>query len=149
MGEDPHAIREQIEHTRERMGETMDALSYKADVKSRARNAMSDKMQTVKDKVGGVTERAPSGGDLKRGARRAGGVVQENPLGLAIGSIAVGFLAGMAIPSTRVEAEHLGPVADDVKERVKETGGEALERGKQVVQEAAHTAAETAREAGG
>jgi ElaB/YqjD/DUF883 family membrane-anchored ribosome-binding protein len=121
MGEDPQAIREQIGQTRDRMGETMDALRYKTDVKSRARDAMTNKVQTV----------------------------QENPLGLAIGSIAVGFLAGMAIPSTRVEAERLGPVADEVKERVKETGGEALQRGKQVAQEAAHSAAETARESGG
>ena len=31
MGEDPAAIRQQIEETRERMGDTVDALGYKAD----------------------------------------------------------------------------------------------------------------------
>lgn len=32
MGEDPAAIRQEIEQTRERMGDTVDALGYKADV---------------------------------------------------------------------------------------------------------------------
>ena len=41
-----------------------------------------------------------------------------------------------------LEDEKLGPMADQVKEQVKETGQEALERGKQV----AHSAAETARD---
>ncbi len=31
MGEDPAAIREEIDQTRERMGDTVDALGYKAD----------------------------------------------------------------------------------------------------------------------
>jgi vacuolar-type H+-ATPase subunit H len=37
-------------------------------------------------------------------------------------------------------------VADQVKDRVKETGQEALDRGKQVAQEVASTAAETAKD---
>jgi hypothetical protein len=35
MGEDPQVIRREIEETRERMTETVDALGYKADVKAR------------------------------------------------------------------------------------------------------------------
>ena len=35
MGEDPDTIRDEIAGTRERMGDTIDALGYKADVKSR------------------------------------------------------------------------------------------------------------------
>ncbi|MFL6295271.1 MAG: hypothetical protein ACJ75M_05435, partial [Actinomycetes bacterium] len=69
-----------------------------------------------------------------------------NPLGLAIGAAAIGFLAGLAVPSTRVEDEKLGPVADQVKDRVKETGQEALDRGKQVAQEVASSAADTAKQ---
>lgn len=46
--------------------------------------------------------------------RRAAGVGQENPLGLAVGAVAVGFLAGMLVPSSRVEDEKLGPKADRV-----------------------------------
>jgi ElaB/YqjD/DUF883 family membrane-anchored ribosome-binding protein len=100
MGQDPDTIRHEVEHTREQMGETIDALGYKADVKSRA-----------KERVG-----------------QAAGVAQENPLGLAVGAVAAGFLAGMLIPSSRVEDEKLGPMADQVKQQAKETGQEAISR---------------------
>lgn len=35
MGQDPSDIREAIEETRQRMGDTVDALSYKTDVRAR------------------------------------------------------------------------------------------------------------------
>ena len=142
MGQDPDLIRRDIEETRERMGDTVDALGYKADVKSRAKESVSEKVDTLRSKVGGAT---PGTGDVKQGARQAAGVAQENPLGLAVGALAVGFLAGMLIPGTRMEDEKLGPMADDVKERVKETGQEALERGKEAASNAAEAAKETAQ----
>jgi gas vesicle protein len=147
MGHDPAAIREEIEGTRARMGDTVDALGYKADVPSRAKESITGKVQDAKAKITGagsqISDAAPRAGDVKQ----AVGVVQENPLGLAIGAAAVGFLAGMLIPSTKVEDEQLGPVADQVKEQVKQTGQEAIERGKQVAQDTAQTATESARQA--
>ena len=104
----------------------------------------------AKEAVTGATDRVgeatPSRGEVKQKTRRAAGLAKENPLGLAIGAAAIGFLAGLAVPSTRVEDERLGPVADQVKDKVKETGQEALDRGKQVAQEVASTATETAKE---
>ncbi|HSD79220.1 MAG TPA: DUF3618 domain-containing protein [Solirubrobacteraceae bacterium] len=152
MGEDPRAIRNEIEETRERMGDTVDALAYKSDVKSRAKESVSDKVTSVKDKVvgakdsvtGTVSDRTPDGRQVQQQAKHAVGVAQENPLGLALGAVAVGFVAGMLIPSTRVEDEKLGPVADQVREKAQETGQAALEHGKQV----AHDVAETAKDAG-
>ena len=67
---------------------------------------------------------------------KAVGIAQENPLGLAVGAVAVGFLAGMLIPESRMEHEKLGPMADEVKQQVRDTGQEALEHGKQVAQDA-------------
>ena len=145
MGEDPGAIREEIEQTRERMGDTVDALAYKADVKSRAKESVSGKVDTLKSKVTGAT---PDAGEVKQGARRTVGMAQENPLGLAVGAVAVGFVAGMLIPSTRVEDEKIGPVADQVKQKAAETGQQAVERGKQVAQDVAQSAQETAKESG-
>jgi len=145
------------------MGETVDALSYKADVKSRARDSIVGKKDSakeslmgtkdsIKDRVVGagdrVGEATPDGAQVKQGARRAVGVAQENPLGLAVGSLAVGFLVGMLLPASRVEDEKLGQVSDDVVEKAKETGQEALDRGKQVAQEAAASAQETVQEKG-
>jgi gas vesicle protein len=121
------------------MGDTVDAIGYKADVKSRTKDKISDTKDRITGKVSDVT---PDGRQVKHAA----GVAQENPLGLALGGIAVGFIAGMLVPSSRVEDEKIGPVADQVKDRVKETGEEAMERGKEVAQQAAETAKEAGRE---
>ena len=161
MGQDPDAIRQDIAQTRSEMSETVEAVGYKADVPSRAKEAVSDKVENVKSKVSdtatrakeavtGATDRAsdatPSRGEVKQAGRQAVGLAKENPLGLAIGAAAIGFLAGLVVPSTRVEDEKLGPVADQVRDKVRETGQEAVDRGKRVAQEVASTAAETAKE---
>jgi Protein of unknown function (DUF3618) len=145
MGKEPSEIREEIEHTRTEMGDTVEALGYKADVKTRAKDNVADKRDRLKERITGTT---PDTDEVKEGAKRAAGIAQENPLGLAIGSVAAGFVAGMLVPSTRVEDEKVGPMADQVKEQAKETGQEALERGKEVAQEAAQSAKETVQEQG-
>jgi Protein of unknown function (DUF3618) len=172
MGQDPDAIRQDIEQTRAEMTETVEAVGYKADVPSRAKEAVSEKVENVRSKVSDTASRAkeavvgtasragdsvseaasrasdatPSRGEVKQRTRQVAGMAKENPLGLAIGAAALGFLAGLVVPSTRVEDEKLGPVADQVKDKVKETGQEALDRGKQVAQEVASTAADTAKQ---
>jgi gas vesicle protein len=146
VGQDPSEIRERIEQTRTEMGDTVEAIGHKADVKGRAKENIADKRDRLKERITGTT---PDPDEVKEGAKRAVGVAQGNPIGLAIGSAAVGFVAGMLVPSTRVENEKLGPTADRVKESVKETGEEALERGKEVAQEAAQSAKETVQERGG
>jgi hypothetical protein len=161
MGQDPDAIRQDIDQTRAEMSETVEAVGYKADVPSRANEAVSEKVDHVKSKASDTATRAkeavvgtasragdatPSTGEVKQKTRQMAGMAKENPLGLAIGAAAIGFLAGLAVPSTRVEDEKLGPVADTVKDKVKETGQEALDRGKQVAQDVAGTAADTARQ---
>jgi gas vesicle protein len=162
MGQDPAAIREQIEHTRDQIGETVDALGYKADVPARAKDAVSERLDTAKDavserfgmlksKAGGVgtqvSDAAPDPGEVADGARRAAGVAQENPLGLAVGAAAVGFLAGMLIPGTKLEDERIGPMADQVKEQARATGEEALDHGRQIAQETAQSVGQKAQEA--
>jgi ElaB/YqjD/DUF883 family membrane-anchored ribosome-binding protein len=174
MGQDPGQIRQEIEQTRAEMSQTVDAIGYRADVPARAKEKVTQKVSNVRSRVGETASRAkeavagtvsqagdaasgsvsragdatPSGAEVKHRARRAAGLAQENPLGLAIGAAALGFLAGLAVTSTRVENEKLGPVADQVKDKVKETGQEAFERGKQVAQQAASSAVDTAKEQG-
>jgi gas vesicle protein len=152
MGQDPDAIRREIEQTRERMGDTVDALGYKADVPARAKESISDTVDTVKSRItgigSGVSAATPQPQDVTQGAKQAVGIVQENPLGLAIGATAAGFLAGMLIPSSRIEDERIGRVADEVKEQARQTGQEALEHGKQIAQETATAATQTASESG-
>ena len=51
MGETPDHIREDIEETRARMGDTVEAIGYKADVKSRMKDTIGEKKDAV---VGGA-----------------------------------------------------------------------------------------------
>src|SRR4029453_1801395 len=73
---------------------------------------------------------------------------ERNPLGLVVGGAAVGFVAGLLLPSTRVEDEQLGDMATKVKDTAKETGQEALDRGKVVAQSAMETAREESGQQG-
>jgi hypothetical protein len=152
MGQDPSQIREEIEQTRAEMGDTVDALAHKTDVKSRVKESFADKRERLRAQMAGTTSRlgeaTPDGQEVREGAQRAVGFAEENPIGLAFGGIATGFLVGMMLPSTRVEDERVGPIADQVKEKAMETGQEAVERGKDVAEQAADQAIETAKEAG-
>jgi hypothetical protein len=75
-------------------------------------------------------------------------MAQENPIGLAVGAMAAGFVVGMLLPSTRVENERLGPVSDQIKEGAREVSGEAVQHGKELAQDVAESAADAARESG-
>jgi hypothetical protein len=152
MGQEPGQIRQEIENTRSQMGDTVDALAYKADVKTRMKESIADKRDRFKSQIQGTSHRVgaatPDGQQVKAGARQAVGVAEENPIGLALGGLAAGFLVGMMIPSSRIEDERLGPVADQVKETAVETGQEALERGREVAGQVAEQAVEGAKEVG-
>lgn len=152
MGETPDHIREDIEETRARMGDTVEAIGYKADVKSRAKDSLIDKKDTI---VGGadalvsrVSGAVPDREQVKSGARKVG-VSKQNPLGLAIAGAAAGFVAGTLLPSTDVEDERLGEVSDQVGEKAREAGQEALDRTKDVAREAVDNAKQTVQDKSG
>ena len=183
MGEDPRAIRHEIEVTRARMGDTVEALGYKADVPARVKDAVNDRVETVKesigdavggvmdgmqqatrsvgralggasesvsgrlgDTVGAVGDRLPDVSDARNAARRGVDIAQENPLGLALGALAVGFLAGLLAPVTDLERERVGPLRDDLLRRAQDAGTEMLQHGKQVVSDVAQSAMQTAQQ---
>jgi hypothetical protein len=152
MGEDPGVIRAEIEQTRERVGEEVDALSYKTDVGARTQDYIDDKKQAVKSKLVGtkeaVTGPLPDRRAVKRGANYVRGTAESNPLGLAVAGVAVGFLVGTLLPQTRVENEQMGELSDRTIDAAKDTATEAVERGKQVAQEAVGAAVDTAKESG-
>jgi len=152
MGEDPGVIRAEIEQTRERVGDEVDALSYKTDVGARVSDYVDDKKQAVKSKVTGakdtVSGTVPDRQGLKRGATQTRDIAEKNPLGLALGGLAVGFLVGTLLPRTRVENEQMGEMSDRLMDAAKDTASEAVDRGKEVAQEAASAAVDTAKESG-
>jgi ElaB/YqjD/DUF883 family membrane-anchored ribosome-binding protein len=174
VAENPDAIRREIEDTREEMAETIDALEYKADVKSRAKDKMTEMRESVAERAdgvlssirdtaqrvtdnmrGGMTDttstmqqstdemstRARSG--MEQGKRLA----EDNPLLLAVGAVAAGFLIGIALPGTRMEDEKLGPKADEVKSQAMQRGSEMIERAGDKAQETVQRTTDQARSA--
>ncbi len=154
MGEGTGELREEIEETRMRVGEEVEALSYKTDVGARMDDYVDEKKEAVKSKVSGAKDAVtgavgsvvPSGQGMKRRGKRMGRMVRRNPLGLVVGGAAVGFVAGLLVPSTSMEDEKLGDMATKMKDTVRETGQEALERGKDMAQSALETVKEEGAE---
>lgn len=178
MARDIAEIRQDIEGTRERVRDTAEAIGWKADVPSRARDALRETATLVRERMAtakspdhgsddgpslgervksvtsavtdGVGAAASSVSDGARsakdavssGAGSASGAVaraedalavaRSNPMALAIGALALGAAAGAMLPSTRVEDERLGAVADDLREKGAELGERAVERGREV-----------------
>jgi Protein of unknown function (DUF3618) len=153
MGREPSEIRAEIEETRERVGEDVDALSYKTDVKGRASDYVSEKKEAVVSKVTGVKDAVssgvsgavPDGQQMKQRGRRLKGIAEGNPLGLALAGVGAGFVVGTLFPSTRVENERFGELSDRMTDAAKETGQEAVERAKTVAQETAQSAQQAAQ----
>src|SRR5215204_7700598 len=129
MGKEPSDIRAEIEETRARVGDEADALSYKTDVPARVGDYVDDKKQAVKDKVTGAKDAVtgtasravPSGEKVGRVKDTA----ERNPLGLVVGGAAVGFVAGLLLPATRVENERMGEMSDRLVDAAKESAGDA------------------------
>lgn len=192
MGKDPSEIRREIEETRMRMGDTVEALGYKANVPERVKDAVNDRVETVRGTLGDVVDsvratvsgagervgnalgdarsrvneqvgsarenagtlraRIPSvnvpamSGDTMRTVARRVGMATENPLGLALGGLAIGLLAGLLVPVTDYEREKVGPLRDDLLDRAQTIGGDVVAHGKAVLQDATQTAIDTAQQ---
>jgi hypothetical protein len=171
MGQDPTQIRREIEKTRARMDETVEAIGYKADVPSRVRDNLNERIESVKGSIGDTLSGARDAvlgtaqsisdstsdslstlqdrtSDGVQSTRRGASMALENPLGLAIGGLAVGLLAGLLIPISDAEREKLGPIRDDVATRAQTAVTEAVEAGKTILTDAAGTMARSAQEQG-
>lgn len=153
-------MQSEIDGTRSRIEDTVGALGHKADVKGRMAESVSNKKNAVVGVVGSgknavvgkvdalvstVSGVVPDGEQVAAGAAKVG-VSKQNPVGMVIGGAAVGLLAGLMIPSTRMEDEQIGDIAEQMKDTVKETGNEALQRSKQVAQDVATAASDSASE---
>jgi ElaB/YqjD/DUF883 family membrane-anchored ribosome-binding protein len=172
VAEDSDSIRREIEDTREEMAETIDALEYKADIKSRARDRMTDVRESVAERADGVLSSLRGTADRVTGSMRGGmndttstmqdktgeatdrarssaqqgrRLAEDNPLLLAAGAVAAGFLLGMAFPATRMEKEKIGPKADEMKSQAMQKGTEVIERGADKAQEGVERTTDQAR----
>lgn len=93
----PDEIRAEIEQTREELGDTVEALAEKTDVKAQAKSRIADIKTATQDKrdayVGKAREAAPE--SATAGAQQLSATVQEKPLPFAVGvALAIGLGIG-------------------------------------------------------
>jgi hypothetical protein len=102
-----------------------------AGIVDRAKSAINERVETAKSAMRDAT-------NTMRDMQPA-----DNPMLMLLGGLAIGFLIGMLIPVSRFENEQLGPVADDLKDRVREAGAQAARRGGEVIKESIDAATES------
>ena len=108
---DPEALRRDIEQTREDLGDTVEALSEKADVKGQAQAKLEERKQALRQKqaqakeqvsqkqaqareqVSQLRERLSSATpeDVKSAATQGATMAQERPIPAIAGAFALGF----------------------------------------------------------
>ncbi len=78
--EEVEEIRQEIDQTRENLGEAVGALAYKADVKNRGKEVLEDKKEAVMEKVDDLKGKLP-GGDGSEGGGLGDKVKDKLPSG--------------------------------------------------------------------
>lgn len=59
----------------------------------------------------------------------------ENPIAMLLGGLAAGFLVGLIVPVSQFETQRMRPVADELKERARDAGQQAIRRGGDVLKD--------------
>ena len=93
----PEEIRADIEQTRAEVGDTVEALAAKTDVKSQAKQRIEELKGTARQRADQLKTRAQSTTpeSAQQGAGQAVERVRENPAPFAIGgAVLLGFLLG-------------------------------------------------------
>jgi len=95
--DDPEQLREEIERTRQDLGDTVAALAEKTDVKTRAKDKVAEVKQTVNERrtelVSRARENSPDGANSAAAQVRA--KAEEKPIHTAaIAAFVGGFLLG-------------------------------------------------------
>jgi len=93
----PEQIEAEIERTRAEMGDTVEQLAAKTDVKARAKDKVDETKARVTQKVSGAADQAKQAApeSASQGAQQAVTAAKENPEYVKLaGAFAAGTLAG-------------------------------------------------------
>jgi ElaB/YqjD/DUF883 family membrane-anchored ribosome-binding protein len=91
--QDPEQIRAEIEATRQELGDTVEALAGKADVKARVRDKIDATKESAAEKLGKARESSPD--SVSSVATQATTTAKQNPVpAAALGAFVGGFLLG-------------------------------------------------------
>jgi hypothetical protein len=120
-----------------------DAAGWTKEHASDLGHQVADKASQVADKASSLGHQAKDraselGHQATRQARRAKlgfwQTMEENPLMVGAAVLALGVIAGLAVPSTDKEDELMGETRDRLFDDVKEAGQQALDKGKHVAE---------------
>lgn len=136
-----------------RVGEAREKISEAASsAVDTVRERAHDLADTTRERTGMLRERAGTlrhrAGELPRRAR--GGFdrgLYNNPLGMALGALALGLTAGLLIPETERENELFGPTRDRLMERGRDVAERVTEAVSETAREQASSLADTAKSA--
>jgi hypothetical protein len=93
----PEEIRSDIEQTRVELGDTVEALGRKTDVKGHAQERIAEAKFQAREKVDSIKQRASAAtpGSAKEAGASATATAKKNPLPFAVGgALLFGFLIG-------------------------------------------------------
>jgi len=163
VGEGATSVKDRVQHGAEAVGErasslkegARDAAGRVAGTASSAREGAAHAADAVGERAAAardatlhgaheVGDRMPSRDDARAAGRGTLARAAENPIGVAVGALALGALAGALLPATRTEQERVAPVAQELGARGQELADEALARGREMAEqgrEAAESAA--------
>ena len=128
--DDPEQLRQEIERTREQLGETVEALVYKTDVKARARERAEQLSQRVKGTTAQVKEQA------------AARTIQARAQATARAGQARSQLAGKTADARNAAVATGGPARDQLQARATAVGGAVRDKTPEPVQRAARQVAQ-------
>ena len=125
---------------KEKVGEKASAVG------ERIRNSSSHLKERSRARARELGQRVQAGYAATR--QRVSSTADQRPLESAIACLALGIVAGLAMPLPRAIGEATGPTAERLRRRARETGRDLIERGKHVAQAAASAAREEAESQG-
>lgn len=151
MDQERGEVRE-VEDARERVAQDVRSVAYNANVVDRAKEQAQQK---VDDAKGMVSDRVQTARDKLLSARdsmrdMAGRAADNmpstgiNPFGMLFAGLALGFLIGMVLPVSRFESERIGPMTEDMKDRMRQAGSEVVRRGGEVIKDTIEASKEAA-----
>jgi transcription elongation GreA/GreB family factor len=125
------------------MAETTEGRK-KQPLRKRVGAGLKARVQTVK----GTVDNATGAIAENTAGLRSTAVSLQNPIGLALGGLAAGFLLGLVLPSTEYEDERLPDIRDAIVGRGQEIVDDALEHGRAVLDDTIAAATNSAQEHG-
>lgn len=140
LGERAAGAKEKLSRASETARQKMGGLGQSASEKlEAARHRATEMSARVKERTGAAYSRT---------RQRVAQTSEQHPLELGLVCLAAGFIAGLALPTSRAVNRTLGPAADRLRDRARERGREMLEKGRHVAGAAVSAVKEEAESQG-